>query len=126
MRRVTMFVALAEAQHHVINPPHSLALSTMASRTGCTSVGDRLMMPSTLGGRRLMLQGFAQFGVAFLDFLEQPHVLNCDDRLCGEGFEESDLLFGEGADFLSSNMDLTDRDRLHAGVVPPTRFRHRS
>ena len=28
-------------------PQTRAALSTMASRTGCTSVGERLMMPST-------------------------------------------------------------------------------
>ena len=36
-----------ESQHHVINPTNPGALSTMASSTGCTSVGERLMMPST-------------------------------------------------------------------------------
>ena len=40
-------VALAESQHHVIDPTNLAALSTMASSTGCTSVGERLMMPST-------------------------------------------------------------------------------
>ena len=40
-------VALTESQHHIIDPQTRAALSTMASRTGCTSVGERLMMPST-------------------------------------------------------------------------------
>ena len=40
--------------------------------------------------RRLLLQ-------RFLEFVEQPHVLDCDDRLVGEGFEELDLRRGEGA-----------------------------
>ena len=42
-----------------------------------------------------MLQRFAQFRVALAEFLEQPHVLDGDDRLVGEGFEERDLLVGE-------------------------------
>ena len=34
---------------------------------------------------------------ALLEFLEQPHVLDGDHRLVGEGFEELDLRRGEGA-----------------------------
>ena len=33
----------------------------------------------------------------FLEFLEQPHVLDGDDRLIGEGFKKFDLRRGEGA-----------------------------
>ena len=40
--------------------------------------------------RRLLLQ-------RFLEFLEQPHVLDGDHRLVGEGFEQLDLRRGEGA-----------------------------
>ena len=40
-------VPLAESQHHSSIPQTRAALSTMASSTGCTSVGERLMMPST-------------------------------------------------------------------------------
>ena len=36
---------------------------------------------------------------AFLEFLEQPHVLDGDDGLVGEGFEQLDLRRGEGAHF---------------------------
>ena len=50
-------------------PQTRAALSTMASSTGCTSVGDRLMMPEHLGGCRLMFQRLAQFCVALLEFL---------------------------------------------------------
>ena len=38
-----------------------------------------------------MLQGFAQFGVALLDLLKQPDILDGDDGLIGEGFEKRDL-----------------------------------
>ena len=40
-------LVLAESQLYVINPTNPAALSTIASSTGCTSVGERLMMPST-------------------------------------------------------------------------------
>ena len=49
-----------------------------------------------------MLQCFAQFCVAFLQFLKQPHVLDSDNGLVGEGLEKSYLLLGEGADFFRS------------------------
>ena len=42
-----------------------------------------------------MLQRLAQFRVALLQFFEQPHVLDGDDRLVGEGFEQCDLLVGK-------------------------------
>ena len=45
-----------------------------------------------------MLQRLAQFRVALLQFFEQPHVLDGDDRLIGESFEESDLLVCERSD----------------------------
>src|SRR5262249_20957618 len=40
-------VPLVESQRYIINPQTRAALSTIASSTGCTSVGERLMMPST-------------------------------------------------------------------------------
>ena len=40
-------VPLVESEEYVIDATNSAALSTMASSTGCTSVGERLMMPST-------------------------------------------------------------------------------
>ena len=46
-----------------------------------------------------MLQRLAQFRVAFLEFLEEPDVLDRDDRLVGEGFKQCDLLFGERTNF---------------------------
>ena len=33
-----------------------------------------------------MLQGLAQFRIAFLQFLEQPHVLDGDHGLISKGF----------------------------------------
>ena len=33
-----------------------------------------------------------------LDFVEQPHVLNRDHRLVGEGFDQLDLLVGKRPD----------------------------
>src|SRR5438094_3268163 len=43
----------------------------------------------------LYVQGGSLVSVAGLEFGEQPHVLNRDDGLIGEGLDERDLLVGE-------------------------------
>jgi hypothetical protein len=48
-----------------------------------------------LGHRRLPIERFREFRIARPQFFEQPHVLDGDDGLVGEGLEESDLLVGE-------------------------------
>ena len=72
-------VALAESQHHIINP-------TNPRRALDNGVEDRLHVrrraaddAEHLGRRRLMLQRLAQFRIALLKFLEQPYVLDSDD-----------------------------------------------
>src|SRR5262249_52339420 len=50
-----------------------------------------------------MLQRLAQLRIALLDFLEQPYVLNGNYGLVGEGFEQGNLLVGEGSNFQSAN-----------------------
>src|SRR5262245_2437045 len=74
-------VPLAESQDHVIDP-------TDLSRALNDSIEDRLHVRRRAADdaehfrcRRLMLQGFLQF-------FEQSHVLDGDDRLVSEGFEE--------------------------------------
>ena len=57
---------------------------------------------------RLLLQGFGEFAVALLQFFEQSHVLDGDDRLVGEGLEKPDLLFREGTDFGATNINRPD------------------
>ena len=42
-----------------------------------------------------MLERLLQLARARLHLLEQPHVLDGDDRLVGEGLDELDLLVGE-------------------------------
>src|SRR5262249_47525193 len=48
-----------------------------------------------VGGGGLLLQGFAQVARARLYLVEQPHVLDSDDGLVGEGLDQLDLLIGE-------------------------------
>ena len=93
------FVALAESQNKVVNT---------ANLSGALDDGveDRLHVrrraaddAKHLGRRRLMLQRFAQFRVALLEFLEQPDVFDSDHRLRRKGFQQFDLLLGKGSDF---------------------------
>ena len=50
--------------------------------------------------------------VAFLQFFEQPHILDRDDSLVGKGLEQSYLLFGEGKDFRSADYNSSNGDAL--------------
>ena len=54
------------------------------------------MTPKNLTRRSLLLQRLGDLAIALFQFLEQPHVLDGDDRLVGEGFEQLDLRRGEG------------------------------
>src|SRR5215475_1653755 len=104
-------VAVAESQHHIIDP-------TNPRRALDDGVEDRLnigrrMADDTeyLGRCRLVLQGLAQFRVALLDLLEQSHVLNGDNGLISEGSEESNLFFGK-----RSNLRATDQNGPNSGI----------
>ena len=88
-------VPLAESQHHVIDP-------TNPGGALDDGVEDRLHVrrraaddAEHLGRRGLMLQSLAQFRIALLEFLEQPHVLDGDDGLVGESFKKLNLLIGK-------------------------------
>ncbi len=48
-----------------------------------------------LAGGRLLLQRLGQVAITCLQFVEQPCVLDRDDRLVGEGLEHRDLPLGE-------------------------------
>ena len=89
-------VPFAESQHYIINPtnPHGAFHNRVKHRLHVR--GRAADDAEHLGRRRLMLQRLAQFCVAFLDFFEQPHVLDSDDGLIGEGFEQSYLFLCEG------------------------------
>ena len=62
--------------------------------------------------RRLLLQRLGDLGVARLQLLEQPHVLDRDHGLVGEGLQQLDLLVGERAHFRSANSDGADGSTL--------------
>ena len=67
------------------------------SSTSCKSNVDRLIVLST-SAVALLLQRLTQF-------VEQPGVLDGDNRLGGEVLQQLDLFIGERLDFDSSNRD---------------------
>ena len=66
------------------------AFSATASNTGWISVGELAMTP------KISLVAVCCSNDLF-EFFEQPHVLDGDDGLVSEGFEQLDLRRGEGA-----------------------------
>src|SRR4030095_2258305 len=89
-------------------------------RAGGNPSEDRLDISSRaaddakdLARRRLLVERFAEGGVARLERLEQPDVLDGDDGLVGEGLHELDLRGRERLDLASSAPDGPDR---HAGA----------
>ena len=89
-------VLLAESQHHVINPTNPRRALDDGIEHRLHVRGRAADDAEHLGRCRLMLQRLAQFCVALLDFLEQPHVLDGDHGLVGEGFEKSICLSVNG------------------------------
>src|SRR6266508_2431747 len=84
-------VIFVESQHYVIDP-------TNPRRALDNWVENRLHVrrraaddAEYFGSRRLVLQRLAQFGVALLEFFEQPHILDREERLICECFQEGDL-----------------------------------
>src|SRR5690242_14179783 len=109
MRPPNHSIALSKPQHHIIDP----------TNPGCTlddSIEHRLYVSGRpaddaehFGGCSLMLQRLSQFCVAFLQFIEQPHILDRDDRLICKGLEQSDLFFRERSNLDSTNKNQPDR-----------------
>ena len=60
--------------------------------------GERLMTLEHIARRGLLLERLLQLRSPRLHLLEQPHILDRDHRLVGEGLDELDLLIGERPD----------------------------
>src|SRR5436853_476128 len=69
-----------------------------------------------VGGRGLLLQRFTQVFRARLHLFEQPHVLDRDDSLVGEGLKQLDMMVGKRAGLCARDADLPDRHAIaHQG-----------
>ena len=72
-------------------PPKSAPRSGDRVETGWRSVGELADDPQDLARRGLLLERLGQLVVPVLELREQPHVLDGDDRLIGEGLHQLDL-----------------------------------
>src|SRR5262245_16228061 len=70
--------------------------------------GARNDLKDVTGGR-LPFESLSQVAVSFVEFSKQPHVLNRDDGLVGEGLEQGDLVGGEAARFAACHRDRSER-----------------
>jgi hypothetical protein len=61
---------------------------------------------------RLVLARLGELAALVLDFIEQPHVLDGDHSLVGEGLDQLDLLVGERSYCRSGQIEHSDRDAL--------------
>src|SRR5262249_5154248 len=87
-----------------------------ARRIGQHGFKNRLQLARRTGddlqhlrGRRLLLQRFREIRRALAQLVEQPGILDGDDRLRGEVLHQLDLLVGERADLLAVDGDRTDQ-----------------
>ena len=106
----------AKAQPGTIGPRSA----TMASNTGCASVGE--LRDDAVARRRSRSAAPMPRSAparASLHFLEQPHVLDGDHRLVGEGGDELDLPVGERFDRRAAKEDDADGPLLRASVERP-------
>src|SRR4029077_1413618 len=62
-----------------------------------------------VGRCRLLFQCLAQVVGPLAQFVEQPRVLNGDDRLSGEVLDQLDLLLGKGTNLLAVDGESADQ-----------------
>ena len=111
-----MIVAVEPVRRPLYARQHSrTALSTIASKTGWTSVGELADHAQDLARRRLLLERLGHLRVRcvsasfFLQLGQQARVLDRDHRLVGEGLEERDLVVREPAGLAAGHRDRPDR-----------------
>src|SRR5262249_18954916 len=105
-------VLLMESQHNVVNPTNPRCALDDGVQDRLHVRGRAADNAEHLSRCRLMLQRLAQFCVALLEFFEEPHVLDGDHGLVGEGLEQGDLFFRERANFQPANQNGPDRSVL--------------
>src|SRR5262245_29291901 len=106
-------VSFAESQHCIIDPTNPRGALNDGVEDRLHIGGRAADNAEHLSRRGLMLQGFAQFRVAFLDLLEKANILDGDHRLVGERSDQFDLFIGKGENFLS-----LDQDHSKKSVLP--------
>ena len=127
---------MSHDQEPVAVPPEDIRVKSLAQASGTLGDGieHRLHIgrrarndPENLRGCRLLLQGLAHLGVGLrertillLQFCKEPHVLDGDNGLIGEGLEQRDLLVSELPRFLASGNSSASLCRSATWTVRPS------
>ena len=86
-----------------------VALWTIASKTGCTSVGELLITRKTSLVAVCCSNASVRSRLRACSSLKQPHVLNRDDRLIGKCLHQLDLPFRKWFHDIAPDRETTDR-----------------
>ena len=89
MRPRNEIVALTESQPQIIDSTNSCCALDDGFEDRLHVRGRAADNAEHFSSRRLMLQGLAQFRVAFLDLFEQSDILDSDDGLRKRTFQEA-------------------------------------
>ena len=99
MIRPSRWLAVAlDALEHGLRLLRRLAVDAVEDQLGVAEDGveRRAQLVAHVGEElRLVLARLRELAALVLDFVEQPHVLDRDHRLVGEGGDQLDLLVGE-------------------------------
>ena len=93
-----MLAVRLHALHHGAHFFRRLAVNAVDNELGIAENGieRRAQLVTHIGEElRFVLARFLDLPALVLDLLEQPHVLDGDTRLVGEGLRQFDLLVGE-------------------------------
>src|SRR5215831_4076601 len=105
-------VSLVEAQHHIIYPANLGGAFNNGVQDGLHIRRRAADNAEHLRRCGLMLQRFTQFCVALLDLLEQPNILDGNDRLVRKGFQKFNLSIRERTYLSSPDDDYTNGGSL--------------
>src|SRR4030095_13417517 len=102
------YVSVAEAQYHVIDPTNPGGAFDDGVEARLYVRGRAADDAEHLRCCRLMFQGLPQFGIALLQFFEQPHVFDGDGRLVSKSFKQRYLSIGERSDLYTAESNDSD------------------
>ena len=98
------------AIEHAARLLRHLAVDAVEDQLGIAEDGieRRAQLVAHIGEElRLVLARLRELPALVLDFVEQPHVLDRDHRLVGEGRDQLDLLVGERPHFVCASAPMT-------------------
>src|SRR5262245_3129584 len=105
-------VPFAESERHVVNPANPGGALDDGIEHWLHVRGRAADDAEHFRCSRLMLQGFPQLCIPFLQFFEEADIFDGDYRLVSEDFKEANLLFRKRPNFSPANQDSPNRGSL--------------